>query len=147
MGTLAKMGAHVIMGCRNMEKAASAKAEIEKEVSNAQLTLFKLDLGNLQSVETFVERFNELNIPLHILINNAGIMAVPYRETANGFESQFGTNHLGHFHLATLLLPKLKEGQPSRVVCLSSTAHKMDGIHWKDLKGKGTWYSGIMGRW
>ena len=73
-----------------MEKAASAKAEIEKEVSNAQLTLFKLDLGNLQSVETFVERFNELNIPLHILINNAGIMAVPYRETANGFESQFG---------------------------------------------------------
>lgn len=144
---LAEMGAHVIMGCRNMEKAAQAKNEIESSVQSANLTLFKLDLGSLDSIEAFVENFNNLNIPLHILINNAGIMAVPYRETVDGFESQFGTNHIGHFHLTNLLLPKLKEGQPSRVVSLSSSAHKIDQIHWNDLKGKNTWYNGMLGRW
>jgi len=136
------------MACRNMEKGAEAKAEIEKQVENAQLTLLKLDLSNLQAVEAFVESFNELEIPLHILINNAGIMAIPYRETANGFEMQFGTNHLGHFHMTNLLLPKLIQGQPSRVVVLSSSAHKIEGIRWNDISGKGTWYTGgLLSRW
>merc|ERR1712137_542719 len=144
---LAKMGANVIMACRNMEKGGEAKAEIEERVPNAQLTLLKLDLSSLDSIESFVNAFNEMSLPLHILINNAGVMAIPYQETVNKFEMQFGTNHLGHFHLTTLLIPKLKEAQPSRVVCLSSTAHKMEGIRWNDLSGKGTWYKGMTGRW
>uniref|UniRef100_A0A7S4M8J1 Uncharacterized protein n=1 Tax=Vannella robusta TaxID=1487602 RepID=A0A7S4M8J1_9EUKA len=131
-----------------MQKGAEAKADIEKNDENAKLTLMKLDLANLQSIEAFVEEFNEKELPLHVLVNNAGIMAIPYKETANGFEMQFGTNHLGHFHLTTLLLPRLIEGQPARVVCLSSTAHKMDGIHWTDISGKGTWYGkGMSSRW
>jgi len=142
------MGAHVVMACRNMEKGEDAKTEIETKVEGAKLTLLGLDLADLQSVEEFVDNFNALNIPLHILINNAGIMAMPYRETADGFEMQFGTNHLGHFHLTTLLKPKLIEGQPARVVVLSSVAHSFEGIHWKDISGKGTWYTGsTLSKW
>lgn len=81
--------------CRDMNKGAQAKAEIEKELgSEAQLTLLKLDLSDLDSIESFVHQFEELNVPLHVLINNAGVMAIPYRETANGFEMQFGVGEL-----------------------------------------------------
>jgi NAD(P)-dependent dehydrogenase (short-subunit alcohol dehydrogenase family) len=73
-----------------MNKGAQAKQEIEKELPDAHLTLLKLDLSDLDSIESFVAQFEELNVPLHILINNAGVMAIPYRETANKFEMQFG---------------------------------------------------------
>jgi len=145
---LAKMGAHVIIACRDVQKGEQAKKEIEDNDQNAKVTVIKLDLTDLDSIESFVREFEALDIPLHILINNAGVMAISnYTETKNGFEMQFGTNHLGHFHLTTLLLPKLKEGQPSRVVVLSSTAHKMGGIRFEDISGKGTWYRGFMGGW
>jgi len=130
-----------------MKKAEEAKKEIEGLIKGAKLTLFHLDLSNLKSIESFVDEFNKLNIPIHIMINNAGIMAIPYKETANGFEMQFGTNHLGHFHLTNLLLPKLIEGQPSRVISLSSVAHKNYPIEFKDISGKGTWYQGMSGKW
>merc|ERR1712137_927494 len=96
---LARMGANVIMACRNTSKANQAKKSLENSVPHARLTVLQLDLADLHSVENFVESFNKLNLPLHVLVNNAGIMAIPYQETANGYEMQFGVNHLGHFHL------------------------------------------------
>jgi len=104
----------------------------------------ELDLMDLDLVRTFAKSFLDLNIPLHYLILNAGVMNTPYRKTKQGYESQFGTNHLGHFLLTNLLLPKLKESAPSRVVAVSSTAHKNAQIFWdsnflQDGKDYGAW--------
>jgi len=94
-----------------------------------------LDLSDLDSVRSFVEDFNlsTHNAPIHVLLNNAGVMATPYGKTKQGFELQFETNHLGHFLLTNLLLPNLKAGRPSRVVNVSSAAHSMHDINWEDI--------------
>lgn len=122
--SLVKRGAHVIMATRDEKKSLAAKKEIE-ELKKGQITYIPLDLGDLRSVEKFVKEFEALNLPLNILINNAGVMATPKQTTKDGFEYQFGINHLGHFKLTILLLPIMKKSGGGRIVNLSSSAHRM----------------------
>ena len=125
---LARIGAHVVLACRNTEAGEKAAAGMSGDVE-----VRKLDLADLDSVRAFAETTSG---PVDILINNAGVMAVPYRKTAQGFESQFGTNHLGHFALTGLLLDRLKESASPRVTVLSSTAHRMGAINFDDLQSE-----------
>src|SRR5438445_9323536 len=120
---LAHKGARVVMACRSMDKAERARQELLTRVPGAAVDVLPLDLGNLQSVRTFAESFNAHYDRLDILMNNAGIMVPPYGKTADGFETQFGTNHLGHFALTALLLPKLLETPTTRVVTVSTSAY------------------------
>lgn len=126
---LAEHGATVILGCRSAEKCAGAEAKIRETAPDAHLEHLILDLSDLASVRAAVEELGEA--PVHILINNAGVMAIPRMETAEGFEMQLGVNHLGHFALTGLLLDTLAEG--ARVVHVSSNAHKMGAMNWPDL--------------
>jgi len=116
-----------------IQKKAEPFAEsIKKSTNNNNVEIMKLDLGSFDSVREFAKEFLAKNIPLNILINNAGIMAVPFK-LVEGYESQFATNHLGHFLLSTLLLPALINGKPSRVVSVSSCAHKRSPIRFDDI--------------
>lgn len=119
---MAKAGAHVIMACRSLKRCGDAKNDIL--TSAGILETMELDLNSLKSVKTFADSFLAKNLPLHYLVNNAGIMALPkWDVTADGIEKQWGVNHLGHFHLTTQLLDKLKASAPSRIVNLASQAH------------------------
>ncbi|XP_022854755.1 short-chain dehydrogenase TIC 32, chloroplastic-like, partial [Olea europaea var. sylvestris] len=125
---LAQRNAHVIIGARNMEAANEAKQLILKDNNNARIDIFKLNLASLKSVKAFADHFISLNLPLNIVINNAGIMFSPYQLSEDGIEMQFATNHIGHFYLTSLLLDKMKEtakstGIEGRIVNLSSVAH------------------------
>ena len=113
---LARKGAEVVLACRNLDKGRAALADV-----GGRATLEQLDLASLASVRAFAEARSE---PVDLLINNAGIMAPPEGRTADGFESQFGTNHLGHFALTGLLLDRLLAGDAPRVVTLSSIMHR-----------------------
>ena len=118
-------GAHVIMACRSAEKARPAVEEAIKVSGNQNVEFLPLDLSSLKSVAAFVEAFKAKNLPLHLLLNNAGVMACPFALTTDGIESQFGTNHIGHFYLTLLLFDLLEQNQPSRIVNVSSSAHNM----------------------
>ena len=136
---LAAKGADVVLAVRNQEKGNQAKAEILKENAQARVTVSLLDLSSLKSVKLFSDTFLKSQTRLDILINNAGIMIPPYGKTEDGFESQMGTNHLGHFALTAQLFPLLKSTGGSRIVNVSSTAHNMgnisfDDIHWESRK-------------
>ncbi|XP_068634775.1 short-chain dehydrogenase TIC 32 B, chloroplastic-like [Aristolochia californica] len=125
---LALRGARVIIGARNIDAANEVKQQILNENGAAQVDALKLDLCSLKSVRAFADNFNALNAPLNILINNAGIMFCPYSLSEDGIETQFATNHLGHFLLTNLLLDKMKStaratGIEGRIVNLSSIAH------------------------
>ncbi|CAL5422546.1 unnamed protein product [Camellia sinensis] len=125
---LALRNAHVIIAARNMEAANEAKQLILKENENARVDILKLDLCSMKSIRAFANNFNALNLPLNILINNAGVMFCPYQLSEDGIEMQFATNHLGHFLLTNLLLDKMKDtaratGIEGRIVNLSSIAH------------------------
>jgi hypothetical protein len=122
---LAAKGAAVVLACRNLEKGKIALDAIYKATPSARLELEALDLSDLGSVRAFATKFASTHRRLDVLVNNAGIMAIPYRTTKDGFEMQIGTNHLGHFALTGLLLQKLVDGVPSRVVTVSSMAHTM----------------------
>jgi len=138
---LAQRGAHVIMACRDVNKTEAIAEGLRKDAPGG-VEVGELNLADLASVRKFAESFNASNRPLHVLINNAGVMACPYMKTVDGFENQFGTNHLGHFLLTNLLLPRLKEGAPSRVVSVSSEGHKFGSIRFDDLqfeKGYSSW--------
>jgi NAD(P)-dependent dehydrogenase (short-subunit alcohol dehydrogenase family) len=129
---LAGQGARVLLGCRSAEKASAARDRICALHPKAEVKLLSLDLGSLRSVrDAAAEAAQEERLDL--LINNAGIMIPPREETADGFESQFGVNHLGHFALTGLLLPKLQATPGSRVVTVSSTAHKVGKIDFEDV--------------
>ena len=104
---LAEKGAQLIMACRSMSKAEPAHAEIMRRVPGASVEIIPLDLASLASIQDFVTAFQARHDRLDILINNAGIMAVPFSRTTDGFETQFGVNHLGHFALTGVLLPLL----------------------------------------
>ncbi|MEA2002537.1 MAG: oxidoreductase [Actinomycetota bacterium] len=119
---LARRNALVVMGVRNLEKAEAARAEILAENPDAKLDMRKLDLASLESVRSFAASVLADHEAIDLLVNNAGVMATPHEFTADGFELQFGTNHLGHFALTSLLLPGLMKGQTSRVVTVTSTA-------------------------
>lgn len=134
---LARKNAHVVMTSRSIEKGEKARAEILKQVPNAQVDVMRLDLANLASIREFVEAFINRYDRLDQLYNNAGVMALPKSKTADGFEMQFGTNHLGHFALTDLLLPKLLSTPNSRVVSVSSGAYRtVSAINFDDLMGE-----------
>ncbi|KAH8339679.1 hypothetical protein KR074_002933 [Drosophila pseudoananassae] len=130
---LAKRGARVYMACRDPGRCETARLDIMKKSQNQQLFNRTLDLGSLQSVRNFVERFKAEETRLDLLINNAGVMACPRSLTADGFEQQLGVNHLGHFLLTNLLLDRLKQSAPSRIVVVSSAAHLLGRINRDDL--------------
>jgi NAD(P)-dependent dehydrogenase (short-subunit alcohol dehydrogenase family) len=130
---LAGHGAHLIMACRDPQRGTDALERLQAEVPDADAQLRSLDLADLSSVQAFAEG---LEGPLHLLINNAGVMALPMRQTADGFEMQFGTNHLGHFALTGRLLPALKSAPGARVVTVSSQVHRIGRINFDDLQGE-----------
>jgi NAD(P)-dependent dehydrogenase (short-subunit alcohol dehydrogenase family) len=133
---LARAGAQVVMACRNLEKGREAVDQITAAVPEALLNLEALDLADLASVRDFAQRLCTDHDRLDLLINNAGIMAPPRRVTKDGFESQLGTNHLGHFALTGLLLGQLLAAPEPRVVTVSSQAHRTGRINFSDLQGE-----------
>jgi len=134
---LAGAGAEVVLAVRNVEKGRQAKEGILAEFPDATLTVEALDLSDLASIAAFADRLKQQGRPIDLLVNNAGIMAVPARRTtADGFELQFGTNFLGHFALTAQLLPLLSAASAPRVVTLSSTAASMGTITLDDLNSE-----------
>jgi NAD(P)-dependent dehydrogenase (short-subunit alcohol dehydrogenase family) len=132
---LAKAGAEVILTGRDDQKGQSAIEKVSREVVGAKVGYERLDLASLASIAEFAERMRA-RTSLDILINNAGVMALPRRQvTADGFEMQFGTNHLGHFALTARLMPLLRRASGARVVSLSSLAHRTGRIDFNDLQG------------
>ncbi|MCW2858849.1 MAG: short-chain dehydrogenase/reductase [Actinoallomurus sp.] len=127
---LARHGAAVVLACRSAERGERALATIRAAAPDADVILGSLDLADLASVRAFAETHGSA---LDLLINNAGVMALPHRTTADGFELQFGTNHLGHFALTGLLLPGLLERPDARVVTLTSAMHWVGRIDFGNL--------------
>ncbi|MBK5117751.1 MAG: SDR family NAD(P)-dependent oxidoreductase [Thermoleophilia bacterium] len=122
---LAAKGAKVLMAARNQEKAAAAEVEIRAESPDADLEVVPLDLGSLESVRAAADQVLDSHERIDILVNNAGLMAMPERRTADGFEMQFGVNHLGHWALTARLMPAILAAPSARVVSVTSTAHHM----------------------
>jgi NAD(P)-dependent dehydrogenase (short-subunit alcohol dehydrogenase family) len=137
---LARAGGAVTLACRDLGKAGTAIDQIKAEAPSARLEARELDLASLDSIAQFAEAWGER--PLDCLVNNAGVMALPLRRTADGFEMQLGTNHLGHFALTGRMLPRLLAASGARVVNVSSTMHKIGRMNWDDLqseKSYGKW--------
>jgi len=130
---LAKKNAEVIIAVRNQAKGDKAVQKIKDQNQNADVKVMILDLASLKSVKSFTDEFNQKYKRLDYLINNAGVMIPPYSKTEDGFELQFGTNHLGHFALTAQLFDLLKNTENSRIVNVSSTAHKFGKINLSDL--------------
>ncbi|WP_226040125.1 oxidoreductase [Natrinema sp. DC36] len=133
---LARNGATVIMACRSVERGEDAADDVREDVPDADLRVEECDLGDLESVRSFAAGLEDEAID--VLINNAGVMAIPRSETADGFETQFGVNHLGHFALTGLVLENLATDgeEPARVVTVSSGAHESGEIDFDDLQGE-----------
>jgi len=132
----ARKRAKVILACRDLGKARAAAAQIAASAPNSDVEVMALDLSSLASIRAFADAFHLQHPALHVLCNNAGVMAIPYRTTADGFEMQFGTNHLGHFALTGLLLDRLLASDYARVVNVSSTGHRFGQIRFDDLQWK-----------
>lgn len=131
---LLKHNAKVIFACRNEEKATNAIYSIKKDYPEADAIFMKIDLDDLDSVKSFAEKAKESLPKIDVLINNAGLMALPEREeTKQGFERQIGVNYLAHFHLTSLLLPLLEKSPDGRVVTVSSIAHRWGKMDLDDL--------------
>ena len=132
---LAERGARVVVAVRDLGKGEKAVGEIERRTPNADVALQQLDLSSLASVRTAADELRAAYPRIDLLINNAGVMYPPKQTTADGFELQFGTNHLGHFALTGLLLDHLLQVEGSRVVTVASIAHNIQaGIHFDDLQ-------------
>jgi NAD(P)-dependent dehydrogenase (short-subunit alcohol dehydrogenase family) len=132
---LAGAGAHVVLTGRNEAKGRHALQNIRSQFPNAEIAYETLDLANLASVAEFATRYAGAHTSLDLLINNAGVMALPQRQvTSDGFEMQLGTNYLGHYALTAHLLPLLRQGHQPRVVNLSSLAHRTGAINFGDLQ-------------
>jgi NAD(P)-dependent dehydrogenase (short-subunit alcohol dehydrogenase family) len=130
---LARAGASVVLGCRDTGRGAKAAEQIRAAVPDAELDLQSLDLASLASIADFAGRVTSSYDGIDLLVNNAGVMAIPRAETADGFEMQFGTNHLGHFALTGRIIDAMRDRAGSRVVTVSSTAHKPGRIDFDDL--------------
>jgi len=130
---LAEKNAKVIVAVRNLEKGNTAADKIRDQYPNADLKVMELDLADLNSVRRFAAEFKENYDRLDLLINNAGVMMPPYTKTTDGFELQFGTNHMGHFALTGLLLDLVIATKDSRIVNISSSAHHFGDIDLEDL--------------
>src|SRR5207249_373756 len=125
---LAGRGAHVIRTARDMPKGEAVAAGIRASTGNQHVEVEELELGSLKHIRAFAQRFLARHPTLHILVNNAGVMACPPAKTADGFELQFGSNHVGHFLTTCLLAPALRRAAPSRVVSVSSRGHHMSPV-------------------
>lgn len=133
---LAAKGATVVMACRNLDKANPQADAIREQHPGANVEVMHLDLDDLESVRSFAEAFKAKHDRLDLLINNAGIMIPPFGKTTQGFETQFGVNHLGHFALTGALLDRILETQGSRIVNVSSMAHYFGKIDFADLSSE-----------
>lgn len=133
---MARKGAQVIMACRNPQKAEEAYQQVMTFAPGAKVEVMALDLGDLASVRSFAEAFKARYDHIDLLYNNAGLMGVPYGLTKDGFEMQFGVNHLGHFALTGLLLDRIKTHPHSRVITLTSSAALYGQIKFDDLDSK-----------
>jgi NAD(P)-dependent dehydrogenase (short-subunit alcohol dehydrogenase family) len=129
---LGAAGACVVVMARTHEKATAAIDALRASVPRAELEPGVVDLASTASIRASAASFLDRHEELHLLVNNAGVMYTPFERTIDGFELQFGTNHLGHFLLTNLLLPALLAGAPSRIVNLSSGGHRSSDIHWDD---------------
>lgn len=130
---LARRGASVVLACRSAARGKAAEVRLRAEVPGAEVEFAALDLADLTSVREFAKTFGERRAALDLLINNAGVMALPYGRTADGFETQLGVNHLGHFALTGLLLPRLRAAAGARIVNVSSGFHALGNIDLDDL--------------
>uniref|UniRef100_A0A7S2ZLX4 Protochlorophyllide reductase n=1 Tax=Rhodosorus marinus TaxID=101924 RepID=A0A7S2ZLX4_9RHOD len=128
--------AHVIIASRTPQKGLDAVAELKKMKPNAKVEFMQLDLANSDSVRSFADAFIEKGLPLHLLVNNAGIAAVPHAKTVDGYEVTLGTNHLGTYLLTMLLLDTLKKSAPARVVTVSSLIANMSKANLNDVAGR-----------
>jgi len=132
----ARKRAKVVLACRDLGKARTAAAQISASSPSADVQVMTLDLSSLASIRGFADAFHTQHHALHVLCNNAGVMAIPYRLTTDGFEMQFGTNHLGHFALTGLLLDLILATDGARVVNVASGAHRMGRMRFDDLQWK-----------
>jgi NAD(P)-dependent dehydrogenase (short-subunit alcohol dehydrogenase family) len=133
---LVRHGARVVMAARDRGRGERAVRRVREMGPGANVELASLDVADLSSIRRFAERYGSQNEGLDVLVNNAGVMAIPYRHTVDGFEMQFGTNHLGHFALTGQLLPYLLARPGARVVTVSSTLHRKGRIDFEDLQGE-----------
>jgi NAD(P)-dependent dehydrogenase (short-subunit alcohol dehydrogenase family) len=131
---LARKGARVVLACRSEARGRAAVGRLRGEAPGAYAELGRLDLAELASVREFARQLPYDRVD--VLVNNAGVMAVPYASTADGFETQFGVNHLGHFALTGLLLPRLLAAPGARIVTVSSVMHVLANIDLRDLHGE-----------
>lgn len=131
---LALAGADVTIACRDLPRAQGVAASMNESLADNRVTAGKLDLGDLASVRSFAQSYVAAHPELEILVNNAAVMACPYGQTSNGFELQFGANHVGHFALFQGLLPSLVAADGARVVCLSSTGHFLSPVVFEDIQ-------------
>ncbi len=138
---LAERGAEVVLACRNEEKCSAAVEAIQAASPRGKAVGMSLDLSMLDSVRAFASAFAERYDRLDVLVNNAGVMVPPLGRTAEGFELQFGVNHLGHFALTGLLLPLVRATPGARIVNVSSGAHRMGRMAWDDLNWESRSYS------
>ncbi|MCQ4088641.1 oxidoreductase [Saccharibacillus sp. JS10] len=132
----AEKGAQVILAVRNLEKGHQAASGLLKKFPQASVEVMRLDLADLSSIQNFAAQFTAKYDSLHVLVNNAGVMIPPYGKTKDGFELQFGSNHLGHFALTGRLLPLLMSTPHSRIVTLSSIAAKSGYLYFNNLDGR-----------
>ena len=129
----ARKGAQTILACRSMEKGCAALDQILSEIPDAPTEVMRLDLASQASICAFIDDFKAKYTRLDVLLNNAGIMMVPYGKTEDGFERQFGTNHLGHFALTGMLIDVLRNTPSARIVNVSSTGHRMGVMDFDNL--------------
>jgi len=130
---LANKNVKIIIAVRNLGKGEAAKTRIIEQNKNANISVMQIDLADLSSVKNFADQFRKKFDKLNLLINNAGVMIPPYSKTKDGFELQFGTNHLGHFALTLHLLTVITNTANSRIVNVASNAHKMGNINFDDI--------------
>lgn len=130
---LASKGAKVTLAVRDPAKGEAAAERIRKSTGNPDIDVAQVELSVPDSVRAFARKWLAEHGPLHLLINNAGVMACPLARTVEGWEMQFATNHLGHFLLTNLLAPALKAGAPGRIVNLSSAGHRFSDVHFDDI--------------
>lgn len=133
---MAAKGAQIIIPVRDLGRGEEAVTAIKTSVPDAKIELMEMDLGSLESIRSFAKAFLDKQDSIDLLINNAGVMACPKAETADGLEMQFGTNHIGHFLMTNLLMPAVLKGGGSgngRIVNLSSRGHHRDEVHFDDL--------------
>lgn len=140
---LARLGAHVVMGCRSVERGEAAREELAREVPADRLEVMRLDVSLAADARRFARDFRARHRRLDALVNNAGIHTARREVTEEGVERTFATNHLGPFVLTNELLPLLRASAPARVVTVASEAHRFGGMRWDDLQFAGRW-SGVL---